>query len=218
MKYKKYNDDEYKEMRKQLDILFYNEGEYDECLKRTKEFLDYINYKKASNYNFFFTYMMYSKIYNNMNESEKAIMYVKLAEKYLYEYKEATELLILLKWQYGMCYKKINKIKAVNNFHHCFILSMNKKNYEFASGLMEEIALLNNSAESMLYAIDLYKTKADVFDHIDKQNRLDEMNTSLFNIYVKNNDEINASRTIHNIKNKSKVKKLKDELRMLKTA
>jgi hypothetical protein len=213
--YKKYNDDEYKENRKQLDVLFYNEHDYSECLKRTKDFLQLIKDKKASDYNFFFTYMMFSKIYNNLGDKDRALTYVKLSTKYLYQYRDEKFLSILNKWQYAMIYKQLNKNKAINYFHHCYMIAISEKMYELASGLMEEIALIDNSIENsiqnMKFAIELYIEKAEVMKHIDKQNRLDEMYSNLFCLYIKNNDTFNAYKTLHNIKNETIINNLKLE-------
>jgi hypothetical protein len=114
-----------------------------------------------------------------------------------------------------MIYKQLNKNKAVNYFHHCYTIAISEKMYELASGLMEEIALIDNnidnSIENMKFAIDLYIEKAVVMKHIDKQNRLDEMYSNLFCLYIKNNDILNAYKILHNIKNNTIVNKLKLE-------
>jgi tetratricopeptide (TPR) repeat protein len=206
---KSYLNDEYKMKRKEIENIYYNEELYEKALKYTKDFLELIKKENASQYNFHFTYMMFSKIYNSLGEKDKAIAYAKMSRKYLFNYREIKTLVIENKWQHAMCYKTIDNKKALAYFNDCFNVAIETKFFLHASLLLEEIALIENDIQKMLLSIHTFITEVKIDDKTYRQNRLDDLYCSLFKIYIENNQEISAYKILHNIKNEAKINELK---------
>jgi hypothetical protein len=92
-----YNNDEYKVIRDKIEDLYYEDKNFDLCLEETKKFLRFIKNNKANRYNFYWTYSMFSKLYNKMGNKRATFDNLLKAEKFLD--KKVSILWINLKWQ-----------------------------------------------------------------------------------------------------------------------
>jgi hypothetical protein len=202
-------DDKYKKHRDEIDIIFHNDKNYMLCLEKTKEFLHMIKNEKAEESNFRFAYVTLSKTYNHLGDKMKALNNIIKARQYLKSSCETKK--ILIDWQTGMCYKGINNKKALIYFDICYMRSRNLKNFEFMGGVLDEIALIKEDINTMIQAIEFYKL-ANTLPHMNSQSGLDEMYSHLFLLYMKQNDILNAIKTLHNIKNKTMTNNLKLEV------
>lgn len=215
MEDKKYNDDEYKEIRHIIEKTFYSEKDLDKSLKLTKDFLSLITKNEVSEYNYHFTYMMFSKIYNNKNQKKKALYFVKLSKKYLRKYKNVDTLTAENLWQFAMCCKDEDDEKALRYFDFCYNFCELKKLRQHMAGISDEIGVMTNDAEAIKLAIAIYSNLNNL-DEEYKQNSLDTMYEHLFNVYMYNGDIENAQSVIHNVHNQDLNKNLK--LRFIRLA
>lgn len=208
-------EEKYEKMIKEINVIFHDDEDYSYCLKKTNGFLRMIKNEKANDSNFRFAYVTLSKIYNNMGDKAKALKCIKKARIYLDTSDIAKT--ILVDWQYAMCYKGINDEKALVYFKKCYNQSSEINDYEFMGGILDEIAFITKSINTMLCAIDIYKS-CETSSFINRQNGLDQMYSHLFQLYIYHNKEIEAFKILHNINNKSITNKLMEELNVFKFA